>query len=52
MNHNRDNSSDDGSSKGDSDDDDDNDNSAFSLRPGSAALIVTMAAVIMGGFLA
>ncbi|EYB21428.1 hypothetical protein FG05_09272, partial [Fusarium graminearum] len=52
LNHNKDDSSQDGSSKGDSDDDDDNDNSAFSLRPGSAALIVTMAAVIMGGFLA
>ncbi|KAM0390557.1 hypothetical protein ACHAQC_007728 [Fusarium culmorum] len=52
LNHDKDDSSQDGSSKGDSDDDDDNDNSAFSLRPGSAALIVTMAAVIMGGFLA
>ncbi|KAM5358919.1 hypothetical protein ACJA88_015259 [Fusarium oxysporum] len=43
-----------GSEQGDGDNDDDNDNSAFSLQPGSAAFIVTLAAVIviMGGFLA
>ncbi|KAF4943276.1 hypothetical protein FSARC_14967 [Fusarium sarcochroum] len=40
-----------GSQSGGGDDDGD-DNSAYSLRPGSAALIVTLAAVIMGGFLA
>jgi glucose/arabinose dehydrogenase len=51
LNHKKEDSG--SSSKGDdSDDDDDNDNSAFSLRPGSAALIVTMAAVVMGGLLA
>ncbi|KAF4446416.1 hypothetical protein F53441_9933 [Fusarium austroafricanum] len=37
-----------GSSQGNGDGDD---NSAFTLRPGSAALIVTLAAVIMGAFL-
>ncbi|KAL4729080.1 hypothetical protein ACLX1H_003488 [Fusarium chlamydosporum] len=53
LNHNKEDSDkDDNSSKGDDDDDDDNDNSAFSLQPGSATLIVTLAAVIMGGFLA
>ncbi|KAF5662047.1 l-sorbosone dehydrogenase [Fusarium heterosporum] len=43
--------SDNGTSSG-GDDDDDDDNSALSLRPGWAASIVTLAAVIMGGFLA
>jgi hypothetical protein len=42
---------DNGSSPGRGDEDDD-DNSALSLRPGSAALIVTLAAIVMGGFLA
>lgn len=43
--------SDNGSSPGRGDEDDD-DNSARSLQPGSAALIVTLAAIVMGGFLA
>jgi len=47
MNHRKEDS-DSSSSQGD----DDNDNSAFSLQPSSAALIVTLAAVVMGGFMA
>jgi glucose/arabinose dehydrogenase len=49
MNHRKEDSD---SSSSQGDDDGDNDNSAFSLQPSSAALIVTLAAVVMGGFMA
>ncbi|KAF9763084.1 hypothetical protein IL306_003251 [Fusarium sp. DS 682] len=41
-----------GPEPGAGDDDDDNNNSAFSLQPRSAAFILTLAAVIIGGLLA